>query len=214
MRKIPDVMVQGNVVPMGFKDRFFMESEFISGNKANRIQFPRVGAFEVFFDSQVIFSKLANGNWPNPRAIVRKIQEIRVTRKLLRGKSETHKKFRVRFTKKRRFRRIKSTEPALSRPRTTAWSKIHLRRKKSRRPRRRLRLADRRFAPQEPLFVHDIPAFERPTPKKTANPHQRIAIGLTNKRYDYESSVSKLEETLSESDQDMATHEDYGLGKA
>ena len=50
---------------MGFKNEFFVDTEYSFIHKANKMQFPRVGAFEVYFDSQVIHSKLENGLWPN-----------------------------------------------------------------------------------------------------------------------------------------------------
>jgi selT/selW/selH-like putative selenoprotein len=39
-----------------------------------KVRFPRVGAFEVFFNQKTIYSKLEIGQWPNAQAIANKIK--------------------------------------------------------------------------------------------------------------------------------------------
>ena len=48
-------------------------------------EFPRVGAFEVYYEGHVVFSKLRNGSWPSTELIVRRIEVAH--RNVLRGKS-------------------------------------------------------------------------------------------------------------------------------
>jgi hypothetical protein len=43
---------------------------------AGRVRFPRIGAFEVWFGGKYVFSKLAHGQWPNPKHIAEKIRVI------------------------------------------------------------------------------------------------------------------------------------------
>ena len=71
-RTFPDMNVHPNVVPIAFKDKFFGENttSSFSLSKGNRIKFPRVGAFEVYYDGKVVASKLETGRWPNPLVVV------------------------------------------------------------------------------------------------------------------------------------------------
>jgi hypothetical protein len=39
--------------------------------------FPRMGAFEVYYRSAIVFSKLESGVWPAPSFIARKLQIIK-----------------------------------------------------------------------------------------------------------------------------------------
>ena len=77
MQIAPQVIVYPNTVPLGFEDRFFTEDEEISMvQKYGKVKFPRVGAFEVYFNRKVIYSKLTNhGLWPNHDIVAKKIAE-------------------------------------------------------------------------------------------------------------------------------------------
>lgn len=55
---------------MGFDDSFFMSKDAPTRN----IKFPRIGAFEVYYNQKVIFSKLEIGTWPNSAGIAEKIK--------------------------------------------------------------------------------------------------------------------------------------------
>jgi len=66
------MIIHGNVVPIGFKDKFFNGNSSSSWSilKRDRVKFPRVGAFEVYYDMKCIASKLDTGRWPNPMTVV------------------------------------------------------------------------------------------------------------------------------------------------
>ena len=69
------MIVYPNTIPLGFEDNFFTEDENLI-KRYGKVKFPRIGAFEVYFNRKVIFSKLTNGGlWPNHDVVARKIAE-------------------------------------------------------------------------------------------------------------------------------------------
>ena len=40
------------------------------------VRFPRVGAFEVYWNGRVIYSKLRTGMWPNPNMVGKYLKEL------------------------------------------------------------------------------------------------------------------------------------------
>lgn len=38
--------------------------------------FPRIGSFEIYYNSKPIYSKLKTGQWPNPDKVCQKIKLI------------------------------------------------------------------------------------------------------------------------------------------
>ena len=81
MSENPNIEVFSNQIPIGFQDKFFM-----SGDEAfksvSRVRFPRVGAFEIYFDRKEIWSKLKSGQWPNCAGIAAKVKEMLESNKL------------------------------------------------------------------------------------------------------------------------------------
>jgi len=56
-------------------------------NSKNRIQFPRIGAFEVHFRGKRIQSKLKIHRFPYPKRIIKVIEEV-INDKEVRGKNQ------------------------------------------------------------------------------------------------------------------------------
>ena len=77
MQTAPQVITYPNTIPLGFEDNFFTEDEEISMiARYGKVKFPRVGAFEVYFNRKVIYSKLSNhGLWPNIELVAKKVAE-------------------------------------------------------------------------------------------------------------------------------------------
>jgi hypothetical protein len=72
----PFISVTPNVIPIEFKNKFFTEDETSLMKRIEKIKFPRIGAFEVYYNGKVVFSKLSHGNWPNPTRIADEIKEL------------------------------------------------------------------------------------------------------------------------------------------
>jgi hypothetical protein len=71
----------------------------------------------VYYDGQVIFSKLETGNWPNAKAIVSKLNQLIEEKRLPKITPEkSKKKFRIVRRKKKRIRKTKSSEPLYFHP--------------------------------------------------------------------------------------------------
>jgi hypothetical protein len=45
-------------------------------NLIKKMNFPRLGSFEVLFRNKVVFSKLSTGRWPNPMKIAEDIRNV------------------------------------------------------------------------------------------------------------------------------------------
>lgn len=73
LEQCPDLQVISNQIPINFSKKFTLtESRPWEG----RLTFPRIGSFEVYFRSKLIFSKLESGLWPQASLISSKIQEM------------------------------------------------------------------------------------------------------------------------------------------
>jgi hypothetical protein len=68
----PELETLSNQIPIYFSTKF---STSESRPWEGRLSFPRIGSFEVYFKSKVIFSKLETGLWPQATLIASKIQE-------------------------------------------------------------------------------------------------------------------------------------------
>lgn len=70
MTQHASIAVYANQVPPGFKDLLHKKNSF-----------PRLGAFEVYYRGNLVFSKLQCGLWPHPKIVAKKIKEIQEDRK-------------------------------------------------------------------------------------------------------------------------------------
>ena len=75
MRVVPQVIVYGNKIPEGFEQLFFIDdSAGAMSHHHQKVKFPRIGAFEIYFNQKVIYSKLKNGLWPSANAVANMIK--------------------------------------------------------------------------------------------------------------------------------------------
>jgi hypothetical protein len=84
---------------------------------ADKVRYPRVGSFEIYYDKKQIYSKLEIGQWPSAAAIAHKIKDTKETLKLppLAPASLPPTNRRRRIKKVKRVRRgDKSTVTALN----------------------------------------------------------------------------------------------------
>ena len=111
MKVVPSVIVYPNKIPEGFEQLFFTDESSISLQKHQKVKFPRIGAFEIYFNQKVIFSKLKNGTWPSSRAIANIIKsELELMNRPPKPRKKIFKK-RNRFMSARPGKRGMSARP-------------------------------------------------------------------------------------------------------
>jgi predicted Rdx family selenoprotein len=76
---ISDVVVLKNQLPSHFRklhSKFSDDNKYYNEHTDELVQFPRSGAFEVFFDGVLIFSKIQSNLWPCHNRIIDLVQTM------------------------------------------------------------------------------------------------------------------------------------------
>lgn len=111
----PEVQIVANQIPLAFKKKFSDDEN--SKPWEGKFCFPRIGAFEIYFQDKIIFSKLETGLWPQSAVVANKIREILNSSKIPQKNSQFVKSNILKKRKKKSWkpRDIKSIEPNSSR---------------------------------------------------------------------------------------------------
>ena len=68
----PEMTVIANAIPPGFA-HYFQSHKRQPQPWAGKTSFPRIGAFEVYYQTSILFSKLCSGMWPKPCLVQRQL---------------------------------------------------------------------------------------------------------------------------------------------
>lgn len=78
---MPEVLVSKNQIPLAFKKilaRFPDDNRYINEKTRDIVQYPRLGAFEIYADGYLIFSKIESNLWPCHNRIVALIHAMQM----------------------------------------------------------------------------------------------------------------------------------------